>query len=182
MSDGGSAALARPRLLERLSGVVAVLGGILSLAMASLVVVSVLGRWLNGMPWAETAAGMLGLDLGPINGDFEMVQMATAIAIFTFLPYTQARRGNIVVDTFTGSLSARANACIDAFWDLVYACMAGILTACLFVGTLEHYHSGQTTMLLQIIVWPAIVISTLLLFLLTCVALATAATRIRGDQ
>ena len=68
-----------------------------------------------------------------------MVQMATAIAVFSFLPYRQVRRGNIVVDTFTTWLPARANALIDAFWDLVYAGMMGLMTACLTAGTLEHY-------------------------------------------
>ena len=123
------------------------------------------GRWLFG---------------APINGDFELVQMATAIAVFTFLPYCQARRGNIVVDTFTSWLPARANALIDAFWDLVYAGMMGLLTACLATGTVEHYRSGQTTMLLQLAVWPAIAVCTVLLFLLTCVALAAAASLVRG--
>ena len=173
-------AASRPSFVERLSGAIAVLGGVLSLGVALLVVLSVLGRWLKGVPWADRAASLLGLELGPINGDFEMVQMATAIAIFAFLPYTQARRGNIFVDTFTSGLPARVNARIDAFWDLVYAGMMGILTACLIVGTLEHYRSGQTTMLLQIIAWPAIAISTLLLLLLACVALATAVRLIRG--
>ena len=65
--------------------------------------------------------------------------MATAVAVFSFLPYCQVRRGNIVVDTFTSWLPARANAVIDAFWDLVYAGMMGLMTACLVVGTLEHY-------------------------------------------
>jgi Tripartite ATP-independent periplasmic transporters, DctQ component len=182
MSEPGPAAQLRPQpsFVERLSGAIAVLGGVLSLGVALLVVLSVLGRWLKGVPWADRAASLLGFELGPINGDFEMVQMATAVAIFTFLPYTQLRRGNIFVDTFTTKLPARANAYIDAFWDLVYAGMAGILTACLTVGTLEHYRSGQTTMLLQIIAWPAIAISTLLLLLLTCVALATATRLIRG--
>jgi TRAP-type C4-dicarboxylate transport system permease small subunit len=182
MSDAGAAAQAhvQPSLVERLSGIIAILGGLLSLCVALLVVFSVLGRWLKGVPWAEAVAGVFGLSLGPINGDFEMVQMATAVAIFAFLPYTQARRGNIVVDTFTTKLPPRLNACIDAFWDLVYAGMMALLTACLVVGTLEHYRSGQTTMLLQIIAWPAIAISTALLFLLTCVALATAVRLVRG--
>ena len=61
---------------------------------------SVLGRWLSGMPLAAQVPRRL----GPINGDFELVQMATAIAVFSFLPYCQARRGNIVVDTFTSWL------------------------------------------------------------------------------
>lgn len=163
MSD--AEAPARPSLIERLSGAIAVLGGALSLAVAVLVVSSVLGRWLFG---------------APINGDFELVQMATAISVFTFLPYCQARRGNIVVDTFTSWLPVRANALIDAFWDLVYAGMMGLLTACLATGTVEHYRSGQTTMLLQLAVWPAIAVCAALAFLLTCVALATAASLVRG--
>ena len=97
-----------------------------------------------------------------------------------FLPYCQARRGNIVVDTFTSGLPARANACIDAFWDVVYAGMMGLLTACLVTGVIEHYRSGQTTMLLQLIVWPALGFCAVLCGLLTCTALVTAAMRIWG--
>lgn len=167
-------------LAERLSGWIAVLGGLLAIATASLVIVSVMGRWLSGMPWANGVANNLGVRLGPINGDFEMVQMATAVTIFAFLPYTQARRGNIYVDTFTGWLPQRTNSIIDAFWDLVYAGMMALLTWCLAVGTIEHYQSGQTTMLLQIIAWPAIAISTMLLALLTCVAASTAIARLRA--
>jgi len=168
MSDAGFTARhvtePRPPLVERLSGAIAVLGGVLSLSVALLVVASVLGRWLFR---------------APINGDFEMVQMATAIAVFAFLPYCQAHRGNIVVDTFTSRLPARINALIDGFWDLVYAGMMGLLTACLATGTVEHYRSGQTTMLLQLAVWPAIAVSAALCLLLTGVALSTAARSIR---
>jgi hypothetical protein len=81
-----------PPLIERLTARVAALGGALALAIAGLVVVSVLGRWLFS---------------SPVEGDFEFVKMATAIAVFAYLPYTQARRGNIMVDTFTSRLSAR---------------------------------------------------------------------------
>jgi TRAP-type mannitol/chloroaromatic compound transport system permease small subunit len=183
MSDTASnlQAARPPALVERLSGAIAVLGGLLALAVAFLVVASVLGRWLAGMPWANRIAGAIGLTLGPINGDFELVQMATAIAVFAFLPYAQARRANIVVDTFTNRLPRRVNALIDAFWDLIYAGMIGVLTACLVVGTIEHYRSGQTTMLLQLIAWPAIAICTVLLALLTLVALATAVRLVRGS-
>jgi TRAP-type C4-dicarboxylate transport system permease small subunit len=183
MSDLGASERQEPvaSLVERLSGVIAVLGGLLSLGMAALVVVSVLGRWLAGMDWARAIAHRAGITLGPINGDFEMVQMATALAIFAFLPYAQARRANIVVDTFTAKLPRPVNALIDAFWDLVYAAVIGVLAASLFVGTLEHYRSGETTMLLQIIIWPATAISALLLVLLACVAIATALRLVRRD-
>jgi TRAP-type C4-dicarboxylate transport system permease small subunit len=167
MSDAGVPAQREPHttLIERLSGAVAVTGGALSLAVALLVVVSVVGRrFLNA----------------PIPGDFELVQMATAIAVFSFLPYCQARRGNIVVDSFTTRLPPRVNAVIDAFWDLVYAGMMGLMTACLAVGTLDHIRNGQTTMVLQFPIWPAIAVCTGLALLLTVVALATAGLLLRG--
>lgn len=167
MSDADASAqpVVRPPLVERLSSLIAVLGGLLALCVALLVVVSVIGRkFFNA----------------PVDGDFELVQMGTAIAIFSYLPYCQARRGNIVVDTFTSKLSARANAYIDAFWDVAYAGIMGLMSVCLMTGALEHYRSSQTTMLLQLIVWPAIAICTALSFLLACVALATAVQLIRG--
>jgi TRAP-type C4-dicarboxylate transport system permease small subunit len=167
MSDAGVSAQREQRatLAERLSGAVAVTGGALSLAVALLVVVSVVGRrFFNA----------------PIPGDFELVQMATAIAVFSFLPYCQARRGNIVVDSFTTRLPPRVNAVIDAFWDLVYAGMMGLMTACLAVGTLDHIRNGQTTMVLQFPIWPAIAVCTGLALLLTVVALTTAARLLRG--
>jgi TRAP-type C4-dicarboxylate transport system permease small subunit len=167
MSDAGTPAQREPRagLIERLSGAVAVTGGALSMAVALLVVVSVVGRrFFNA----------------PIPGDFELVQMATAIAVFSFLPYCQARRGNIVVDTFTTRLPPRVNAVIDAFWDLVYAGMMGLMTACLAVGTLDHIRNGQTTMVLQFPIWPAIAVCTVLALLLTVVALATTGRLLRG--
>jgi len=108
------------------------------------------------------------------------VQMATAFAVFSFLPYCQARRGNIVVDTFTSWLPTRTNAAIDAFWDVVYAGTALLLAVCLATGAFEHYRSGQTTMLLQLIYWPAIALCAGLALLLAVVALATAMRLIRG--
>jgi TRAP-type C4-dicarboxylate transport system permease small subunit len=156
-----------PSHAERVSGVIAILGGLLSIAVAILVVASVIGRrFFNA----------------PINGDFELVQMGTAISVFSFLPYCQARRGNIVVDTFLTWLPRRAIDCVDAFWDLVYAGMMGLLAACLFTGALEHYRSGQTTMLLQIIVWPALALCAILLCVLVWVALASAFGLLRGRK
>src|SRR5262249_27736247 len=95
-----------PRAIERLARLLAVFGGVVALVIACIVVVSVLARWLLS---------------SPVPGDFELAQIGTAIAVFAFLPYCQLVRGNIVVDTFTAHLSARARHRIDALWDLVYA-------------------------------------------------------------
>lgn len=152
--------VAPPRsAIERLTSHVADFGGLLTLAVALLATASVLLRWLFS---------------APIDGDFEYVKMVTAVAVFTYLPYTQARRGNIMVDTFTGWLPERVRNVIDAFWDLVFAALLGYLTYCLVHGTLAAITSGETTMQRQIVLWPSIMLCTALSGLLVVTALATA--------
>ena len=145
--------------VERLTGAVAILGGLLTLAVAVLATVSVLMRWLLN---------------APIDGDFEYVKMVTAIAIFAYLPYTQAQRGNIMVDTFTGRLPPRMLSLIDAFWDLVFAALMAYLSYCLVFGTLAAIQSGETTMQRQLVLWPSIALCTALAILLVVTCIATA--------
>jgi TRAP-type C4-dicarboxylate transport system permease small subunit len=159
------AAMGRAPAIERLTGIVAVLGGCLALGVAALVVTSVLGRWLFSKP---------------IEGDFEFVKMATAMAVFAYLPYTQARRGNIMVDTFTGWMSARTRALTDAFWDLCFAAAMAFCAVGLTRGTLDAIASRETTMQLQIIVWPVIAICCLLCLLCAVTAAMTAMQLLRA--
>lgn len=153
--------------LVRLTGLVAVAGGLLALASASLVVASVLGRWLYS---------------APIDGDFEFVKMATAVAVFAYLPFTQARRSNIVVDTFTLRLPTRLVRRIDAFWDLCYGAFAVFLAVALAQGTLEAIRSGETTMQRQLLVWPSIGIAALLAAVLAVTAFLSARALLRRGQ
>ncbi len=63
-----------------------------------------------------------------------MAQMGTALAVFCFLPFCQAERANIIVDTFTVRLSERARARIDAFWDALYALAMGVIGYAMLPG------------------------------------------------
>jgi TRAP-type C4-dicarboxylate transport system permease small subunit len=155
----------RSPFVESLSRVIALLGGVIAICMATLIFVSVLGRWLFG---------------SPINGDFELMQMGTAVCVFSFLPLCQARRGNIVVDTFTSRLSPRVVDAIDSFWDLVYAGVMALFAYALMIGAIEHLRNGQTTMMLQLIIWPAIFICALLCGVLALVAFITGLALFRG--
>lgn len=146
-------------LIERVTEIVAMLGGLLALCIAFLVCASVLGRWLFN---------------APVEGDFEFVKMATAIAIFAYLPYTQTRRGHIMVDTFTGWLPRRTCQIIDAFWDLILMVVMGLFAAGLAVGATEAFKSGETTMQVQLVVWPSIACCAVLCALLVVTAFATA--------
>ena len=157
--EAGGAVAAPSTALERLTGGVAVLGGVLTLIVALVATASVLMRWLFN---------------APIDGDFEYVKMVTACAVFAYLPYTQARRGNIMVDTFTSFLPQGLLNVLDAFWDIVFAALMAYLTYCLVFGTLSAYASGETTMQRQIVLWPSIALCTALSALLVVTTMGTA--------
>lgn len=142
------------------------LGGMVALSLALLVTANVLSRWLFN---------------APVNGDIELVQVGTAVAIFAYMPYTQARRGNIIVDTFTGFLPTSARNLIDAFWDLVFAAFMGFCAVGLSVGTREFWANGQATQQLLIPVWPVVAFCALLCALIALTAILTAVRLVRGD-
>ena len=150
------------RTAEKLGTALALAGAALSLFIAGLVTVSVLLRWAtsNGLP-----------------GDFEMVQMAVALAIFSFLPYTQLRRGNMLVDTFTSRLPPRMIVAIDAFWDVVYAAVAALMGWRLAVGATDAINSHTSTMVLGLPVGWAIMACAAMAGLLALASLITAAGR-----
>ncbi len=156
-----------PDGLERATGIIAILGGLLALAVAMLVTASVLLRWLFN---------------APIDGDFEYVKMATAVAVFAYLPYAQARRGNIMVDTFTNWLGRRTNARIDAFWDMAYAGAMGFCAWALVNGTLDAIKSGETTMQRQLLLWPSIALAAALCALLALTAILSALRLVRASR
>lgn len=150
--------------LELATGWIAIAGGTLALGVSILVVISVVGRWLFR---------------APIDGDFEFVEIATALAVFCYLPLTQARRGHIMVDTFTMRFSQKVRDLIDAFWDLVYALAIGFCAFGLFFGTANMMSTGQTTMQRQLPLWPSIGLSAVLCAIAAFVGVMTALTLYR---
>lgn len=156
--EAGGTTDTSPTRLARMTGMLALAGGLLALAVALLVTASVLGRWLFS---------------APIDGDFEFVKMATAVAVFAYLPYTQARRGNIMVDTFTTGLRLKSRNRLDAFWDFAYALVMGFIAFAMLNGTMEAIRSGETTMQRQLLLWPSIGAATLLCVILSLTAILT---------
>jgi len=148
---------------ERLTRAVALLGGGLLLALALLVTASVTGRWL----FSE-----------PVPGDFEIAQMATAVAVFAFLPFGQMRRVNIVVDVFTSRLPKALTARIDGVWDIAYAALMGFIAYGLIYGTGDAMRYGTATMVMQLPIWPAIAATMGLAALVSVAALASGLLRI----
>ena len=151
--------------VARVARALAIVGGLLSVATALLVTTSVTLRWLG---------------FGSINGDFELVQIGVALSVFCFLPLTQARRGNIMVDTFTAWLPLRVQRAMDAFWDFVYAGFMALTAWCLMNGARDALASGLTSAMLGLNLWPVFAATVLLILLLVVTAVDTALQLLRS--
>jgi len=129
------------RLVERLAFWTAMLGGAALIIVLLLTVVSIAGRSL-------VFAG-----LGPIPGDFELVEAGTAFAVMAFLPICQFHRGHVTVDLFLSRVGRRPNAVIDVLANLLMTGAAAVLTWRLYLGMLDKRSYGETTFILQFPVW-----------------------------
>ena len=87
----------------------AVLGGIVLSFLILLTCVSIIGRSLNGIFHSDfmerIAPGfsrlVIDIGVGPVNGDFELVEAGVAFAIFAFIPLCQVTAGHASVDILT---------------------------------------------------------------------------------
>lgn len=146
--------------IERLARLFALLGGLVLSVLIVLTCLSVVGRSLNGLlhtasvqafgPWVDA---LLDLGIGPINGDFELVEAGMAFAIFAFLPLCQLNGAHASVDIFTAALPQRAKLLLRTLIDIVFAAVLVLIAWQLFEGLLSKRSSGQTTFLLEFPVW-----------------------------
>ena len=151
------------RAMDRLARWTAMAGGLVLTGLVVLTCVSVLGRGLNTLGHSgmlgEAGAVLIGAGVGPVKGDFELVEAGVAFAIFAFLPWCQLRGGHATVDIFTSKLPARANLWLVAFWEGVLTGAIWLITARLFAGLAGKYGNGETTFLLEFPVWWAYAVS-----------------------
>ncbi len=151
----------------KLSRLMAYLGGIMLVGLIFLTVASVTGRALNGgmhsdfmqSTFPAFAGWLLGLGVGPINGDFELIEAGVAFSIFAFIPLCQITSGHASVDIFTRLMSARKNRILRFLTDTVFAMVLVLIAVQLFGGLQTKLRSGQTTFLLEFPIWWAYAIS-----------------------
>jgi TRAP-type C4-dicarboxylate transport system permease small subunit len=155
---GGGRPARAGRALHRAATGVALLGGLVLFALTLLTVISVVGRALFS---------------APIPGDFELVELGMAVAIFSFLPYCQIVRGNVIVDLFTTKASPRTKALLDGAGNLLFTAIAALLTWRVALGGLEIRSYRETTMVLQVPVWWGYVPAVAFLAFLTLVCAYT---------
>lgn len=156
--------MARPvdlagRVLNALCRAFAIGSGITLILMALMSLTSIVGRALFDKP---------------ILGDYELVQMLSAVAVTMSLPFCQMIRGHIIVDFFTTALPARINKRLDIFASLVMAVAAFIFCWRITLGMIDLYGNGDSTMLLNLSTWWGYAPMVPSFFLLGCAALYTA--------
>ncbi|SFL88349.1 TRAP transporter small permease [Shimia aestuarii] len=155
------------KLMERLARLMAIFGGIVLTALVILTCLSILGRSLNTIGHSDWLTGLsqgvadalLATGVGPINGDFELVEAGVAFAIFAFLPVCQLYCGHATVDVFTSMMSRRVNKILITFWDVILSAVIILITARLYEGMMNKMSYGETSFLLQFPVWWAYALS-----------------------
>lgn len=128
-------------LIYRASKWSAIFGGLVLCAVTLMIVVSVIGR------------ALIGIGLGPVPGDFEMVEIGTAVAVFFFLPWCYLRGGHATVDLLYMHLPKPVQYLVVTISDLLMMAVWLVLTWRLWDGMVEKREYMETTFILQIPVW-----------------------------
>lgn len=168
-----------PAAIEWLARTLAIIGGVVLVVITTVTVISIAGRAILTTAYLETpsylmwADGLFGLmrdgmrwlvdlrlpvgswsfRIGPVPGDFELVEAFTAFAVFSFLPWCQLRRAHATVDVFTSFLPEKANRVIDLITEVLMSLVMILIAWRLWYGMLDKVRYSETTFILQYPVW-----------------------------
>lgn len=127
--------------IYRMARWTALLGGLVLVSLMLMVVVSVAGR------------AMIGIGLGPVPGDFELVEIAVGISVFFFLPWCYLQGGHATVDLLHMHMPHWFQKTVDTVSDLLMLAVWLVMTWMLWEGMLEKKEYMETTFILQMPVW-----------------------------
>ena len=139
----------------------AVLGGLVLSALIVMTCLSIAGRALGSALHGDAAQALLpgvadallAAGVGPIDGDFELVEAGMAFAIFAFLPLCQLEGAHASVDLFTSRLPPGPERALRAAIEVLFAAVLVLIAVQLAAGMSSKRLSGQTTFLLQFPLW-----------------------------
>ncbi len=124
-----------------LARTMAILGGIVLVAVIVMTVASITGR------------ALVRFGLGPVPGDFELVQAGVGFAVFAFLPWCQLNRGHATVDIFTAFLPGSVNHVIDLVTEIIMTLVLVLIARQLYYGMIDKLSYSETTFILQFPLW-----------------------------
>ena len=112
------------RFANQLSKGLVFFGGAVLTALAFMTVLSTIGRAFVGLQ----------IGLGPIPGDFELVEAGTAVSVFCFMSWCQLNQGHVTVDIFTDQFGQRANALLILIGNSLIFIVAFVIAWRLWMG------------------------------------------------
>lgn len=112
------------RFANQLSKGLVFFGGAVLTALAFMTVLSTIGRAFVGLQ----------IGLGPIPGDFELVEAGTAVSVFCFMSWCQLNQGHVTVDIFTDQFGQRANALLILVGNSLIFIVAFVIAWRLWMG------------------------------------------------
>ena len=146
------------RILNLISRYFAIFGGFILLTAALISIFSIFGRVVFS---------------SPILGDFELVEIACAVAIGSFLPLCHLKNGNVIVDFITAKLSKNKINLLDSISSLIFGVVALFFTSRMILGAKDMYVYQEETMLLAFPIWLPFLPVIASFFLLTICCLYT---------
>jgi TRAP-type C4-dicarboxylate transport system permease small subunit len=149
------------QIMTKLARAMAIVGGFVLSLLIVLTCLSIIGRLLNGFFHSDLmesvapgfAQWMIKIGVGPINGDFELVEAGVAFAIFAFLPLCQITAGHASVDILANSFPRGTNRFLRMVTEIAFALVLILIAWRLSEGMLSKMKNGETSFLLEFPVW-----------------------------
>jgi TRAP-type C4-dicarboxylate transport system permease small subunit len=124
-----------------LSRAMAWFGAVVLTAIALMSVASIVGRALSGF------------GLGPVPGDFELVEAGTALAVFCFLPWCHLKGGHALVDMLWPMYPPAMKRVLIIVSDALMLIVWVLLTWRMSLAMGEYRHNNEVSFILQMPVW-----------------------------
>lgn len=128
-------------IIYKLSQALAWLGGIVLTVIAVLSVASITGRALSGF------------GLGPVPGDFELVEAGTALAVFCFMPWTHLKNGHAAVDLFWKTYPPAMRRILVFVSDALMLIVWLLLVWRMAISMEDYRANDEVSFILQMPVW-----------------------------
>lgn len=119
----------------------ALIGGVVLLLVVGMTILSVIGRSINAY------------GLGPIPGDFELVEVVSAFVIFWILPWAQISNGHVAVDVLARHFPKTLNRMIAVISQMLIVVMAIFIARQLTLGFWDKFNYGEMSFVLMMPVW-----------------------------
>jgi TRAP-type C4-dicarboxylate transport system permease small subunit len=116
-------------------------GALVLTLLAAMSVFSIAGRALS-------FAG-----LGPVPGDFELVEAGTALAVFCFLPWCHLKHAHAYVAMFWHAYPAALRRFLEILGDALMFGVWLLLVWRMGLAMLEYRENGEVSFILQMPVW-----------------------------